>query len=156
MIPHYLLLAALAITLCACNAKSAPETAAEPAPTAQATQASYPSIPAEKIAYLGENATYLDGIFYHLPISMNQDNLDQIRATLSTIAAEPATIPAGAKPIAHLWFQVNGKNVEEADLYFQDDIAAYVWYENGKPAYSNLMTVAGIDFYNSIINSVPK
>ncbi len=157
MISRYLLLAVLAISLCACNSNAAPDTAATettapPPPPAP----SYPSIAAERIAYLAENATYMDGIFYNLPISMNQDNIDQIRATLSTVAAEPALLPPGAKPIGHVWFQVGGKNVEEADLYFQDDVAAYVWYENGKPAYSNLMTVAGIDFYNNIINSVPK
>ncbi|MEM1359870.1 MAG: hypothetical protein AAGF89_16815 [Bacteroidota bacterium] len=123
-------------------------TEAAPSPT-------YPSIEVARIEFLANNATYMDATFYNLPISINQSELEQIRATLATISTEPIIVPAGAKPIAHIWFQVNGKNVEDADLYFQEDCVGYVWYEAGKPAYSNQLTKDGVMFYNNIIQSVP-
>ncbi|MEO0733987.1 MAG: hypothetical protein AAFZ52_14210 [Bacteroidota bacterium] len=115
----------------------------------------HPSIDQERLLYLWDNATYMDATFYDLPISINQNNLDQIRSTIATVAAEPMPLPEGAKPLGHIWFQINGKNIEEADIYFQEDAVGYVWYENGQPTYSNRMTEDGVRFYNNIIQSVP-
>jgi hypothetical protein len=142
--------------LCTCG--PSPEKGAEAETTADAAPAptaTYPSIPVERLEHLFNNATYMDATFYTLPISMNQSEVAQIQSTLGTVAAEPAVVPAGASPIGHIWFQIDGKNIEEADIYFQSNIAAYVWYENGKPAYSNKLTQAGIEFYNNVISSVP-
>ncbi len=142
----------LLVLLCTC-APSPKET--DPTTSAAVTDAAtYPSINLDRLVYLWENATYLDATFYNLPISINQSELAQIQQTIATVGEDPATIAAGCSPVGHIWFQVNGKNIEEADIYFQPNCIAYVWYEEGKPAYSNVMTEGGINFYNNIFKSV--
>ena len=155
-------LAALLLTslLCTCGPSPEKEPAA-PAPAAAPVAAapqgtSYPSIELSRLEYLYDNATYMDATFYNLPVSINQSCLDQIRNPLAGIGVDPATIAPGCSPAGHIWFQVNGKNIEEADIYFQQGCVAYVWYQNGKPAYSNQMTQAGAGFYQNIINSVKE
>ncbi|TXF84023.1 hypothetical protein FUA23_21340 [Neolewinella aurantiaca] len=141
---------------CTCGPSPAKETTAETtAPVAQ-EGVSYPVIDIARLEYLFDNATYMDATFYNLPVSINQSSLPQIRSTLGGIGADPATIAPNCSPAGHIWFQVNGKNVEEADIYFQQGCTAYVWYEDGKPAYSNQMTQSGAGFYQNIINSVKQ
>jgi len=123
--------------------------------TASTTPSALPSIGIPRLEHLWNNATYMDATFYDLPISINQSEIEQIRATIATVGSEPMAIPAGAKPIGHIWFQINGKNVEEADIFYQEDCVAYLWYENGQPAYSNQMTKDGVLFYDNIFKSVP-
>lgn len=152
------LAALLLITLfCTCGPSPEKETAADtPVVVAPQQGVSYPSINLDRLEYLYDNATYMDATFYNLPVSINQSSLDQIRTTLQGIGVDPATIAANCSPAGHIWFQVNGKNIEEADIYFQQGCVAYVWYENGKPAYSNQMTQGGAGFYQNIINSVKE
>lgn len=126
-----------------------------PVATAAATDLiTYPSISRERMEYIFENGTYLDATFYNLPVSINQSELAQIRSTLGTISTAPVELSASCQPIGRIWLQVNGKNVEEADIYFSEDCYGYVWMENGKPAYSNKMTEEGIRFYANIFQSV--
>lgn len=152
------LAALLLISLfCTCGPSPGKEAATETSAVATSQPGvSYPSIELSRLEYLYDNATYMDATFYNLPVSINQSSLDQIRTTLGGIGVDPATIAANCSPAGHIWFQVNGKNVEEADIYFQEGCVAYVWYESGKPAYSNQMTQAGAGFYQNIINSVQQ
>jgi hypothetical protein len=141
----------LLTTLCTCGPASssdAPETAGV------AASQPYPSIDVTRLEYLFVNATYMDATFYDIPVSINQSELPQIKSTLGTISTESIEIVPGCKAVGHIWFQVNGKNIEEADIYFQAECAGYVWYEDGKPAYSNKMTQAGLNFYANIFQSV--
>lgn len=144
----------LLATLTACGGTDGKNTAPE-ASTAPATAPpAYESIDISRLEYLFANATYMDATFYDLPVSINQSELPQIQSTLATISTEPMPINPACKPLGHIWFQVNGKNIEEADIYFQAECVGYVWYENGKPAYSNKMTQDGLNFYSNILQSV--
>lgn len=113
-----------------------------------------PSIDVARLEFLFTNATYMDATFYNLPISINQSELPQIQQTLATVSTEPMIIAPNCNPVGHIWFQVNGKNVEEADIYFAADCVGYVWYENGQPAYANRMTQEGVNFYSNIFQQV--
>ena len=147
----------LLITLfCTCGPSPEKDTVVE-TPAATVPQGvTYPSIALDRLEYLYDNATYMDATFYNMPVSINQSSLDQIRTTLTGIGEAPASIAANCSPAGHIWFQVNGKNIEEADIYFQQGCTAYVWYENGKPAFGNVMTQNGIGFFQNIINSVQQ
>ncbi|MEM9928361.1 MAG: hypothetical protein AAF840_00955 [Bacteroidota bacterium] len=149
----------LLFLLCTCapSPETAEAPAENPAPAANTAAAvTYPSIDLDRLVYLYKNATYMDATFYNLPISINQSALEQIQQTIATVGEDPATIKPDCSAIGHIWFQVNGKNVEEADIYFQAGCIAYVWYENGKPAYSNMMTEGGVAFYNNIFSSLQQ
>lgn len=140
---------------CAPSPKEA-ETTPPATPAPAAGTITYPSIDFDRLAYLYTNSTYMDATFYNLPISINQSELVQIQQTLAGIAEEPVQLAQSCQPSGHIWFQVDGKNVEEADIYFSPGCIGYVWYDNGKPAYSNTMTEGGIGFYNNIINSLQQ
>ena len=119
-----------------------------------ATNDPLPSIDVTRLEYLFANATYMDATFYNLPISINQSELPQIQQTIATVSTESMIMAPNCQAVGHIWFQVNGKNVEEADIYFEPDCVGYVWYENGKPAYSNRMTQEGVNFYGNIFQQV--
>lgn len=142
----------LAVLFCTCA--PSPKTDKAPETTPAAGNHTYPSIDLDRLVYLWENATYMDATFYTLPISINQSELAQIQQTIATVGQDPLVLPTSCKATGHIWFQVNGKNIEEADIYFSPGCVGYIWYEDGKPAYSNQMTEGGINFYNNIVNSV--
>lgn len=154
MIPFRTLLAALFLTLlCTCGPATPPESDGATATTAQEATA-FPSIPIERLKYLYDNATYLDATFYSMPISINQNTLPQIRNTMGTISPAALELRSFCQPIGRIWFQVDGKNVEEADIYYADGCLGYVWMENGQPTYGNRMTEQGVAFYQNIFTSV--
>lgn len=142
---------------CTCGPSPEKEVAVAETPVSATPEGtSYSSIELSRLEYLYDNATHMDATFYNLPVSINQSSLPQIRSTLAGVGVTPATISANCAPFGHIWFQVNGKNVEEADIYFQEECVAYVWYDNGKPAFGNEMTKDGVGFYQNIINSVQQ
>lgn len=153
MILRFLSALAVLTLLYACGGGSSTAASTDPAPAA-APVISYPSIDVARLEYLYANATYMDATFYTLPVSINQSELPQIQSTLTGIGSEAMDLQPGCQPIGHIWFQVNGENVEEADIYFQEECVGYVWYEEGKPAYSNKMMQAGVNFYANIMQSV--
>lgn len=123
---------------------------------APTTGSTYPSIPLARLEYLWENVTYMDVIFYNLPVSLNQSSRDNIRSTLAQIAESTPTINPECQSIGRIFFQVEGKNVETAEIYFQQGCTYYVWLENEMPAYANEMTEGGINFYNNIFKQVQE
>jgi hypothetical protein len=146
----------LALIFCTCAPSAKTEDAPETMPTTATDEVTYPSIDLDRLVYLWENATYMDATFYTWPISINQNELDQIRQTIATVGEDSFPLPSTCKAVGHIWFQIDGVNVEEADIYFTSGCIGYVWYEEGKPAYSNRMTEGGINFYNNIINTVQQ
>jgi hypothetical protein len=146
----------LAVIFCTCAPSPKTEEAPETAATAATGNLTYPSIDFDRLVYLWENATYMDATFYTLPISINQSELNQIQQTIATVGQDPLVLPTTCKAAGHIWFQVNGVNVEEADIYFSPGCVGYVWYEDKKPAYSNMMTEGGVKFYSNIVNSIQQ
>ncbi len=136
---------------------AATQTTASSQPAASSTTGkSYPSISLDRLQYLWDNASYMDVVFYELPISMNQSSLESIRTTLAHIAEETPVIAPNCKSIGRIFFQVGAKNVETAEIYFQPGCTCYLWLENDQPAYANNMTEEGIAFYNNIFQSVQQ
>jgi hypothetical protein len=131
-------------------------TSTTPPPTTASEVAQYPPIPVEKLEYLFDNATYMDATFYQVPVSINQSTLEQIRSSLILIGSEAPTINPACKPIGHIWYQVNGVNVEEADIYLGDRCTYYIWYKDGQPAFANGLTAEGLEFYYNIMRSVQE
>jgi len=149
----------LALSILGCGDDTSKTGETPPTNTQAATSKAsptYPSIPLSRLEYLWENVTYMDVIFYNLPVSLNQSSRDNIRSTLSQIAENSPTINPNCQAIGRVFFQVDGKNIETADIYFQQGCTYYVWLENDKPAYANEMTEGGINFYNNIFKQVQE
>lgn len=136
--------------------KSADTVLANEVAKPEAPQESYPSISVDRLEYLWNNATYMDVVFYELPVSLNQSTPEQIRSTIAHISETPPVIDPNCKPVGRIFFQVAGDNVEEADIYFQNGCTFYLWLKDGKPTHANTFTKEGIDFYNNIYAQVQQ
>lgn len=117
-----------------------------------AAEVSYPSLPFDTLQMLWERCDYIDYLFYNQNFSVSQSEQAAIQNALSHISDEVPTINPDCQPTGHLFYQVNGENRLEADLYFQQECVYFVFYEDGKPAYANKLTTAGFQFYQTLFS----
>lgn len=139
------------------NEKPSTPTTVAPTTTAAApavTRTPYPSISQEKMLYLYDNCDYVDFVFYATNFSMSQNQQPAIRATLSGISTAPAEALSTCSPVGRVFFQVDGKNEAEADLFFGGDCLYYLWFEEGQYKYGNRLSESGFNFYKQIFESV--
>lgn len=125
-------------------------------PPAETTQVpTYPSIPADTIRALFNECDYIDYVFYYTNFSVSQKEKRDIQKAITYIASETPQFNPNCQPVGRIFFQVDGENRVEADLYFTPNQGCiyYLFYENGEPAYANRIMPAGIDFYTKIFQS---
>ncbi|MEM1214784.1 MAG: hypothetical protein AAGJ82_03820 [Bacteroidota bacterium] len=149
---------------CQSDNNSASATTTEAAETTESTpvapvtpavvETPYPSITQEKMRYLYDNCDYVDFIFYGTNFSMSQKEQNAIRSTLAGVATNPATALSTCQAIGRVFFQVDGKNEAEADLFFGNECLYYLWLEDGTYKYGNGLTQEGFEFYQKIFASV--
>ncbi len=156
--------AILVAILCSCknentnkgsNPTNSKEVQVSNKPSASISGVSYPSIPESIIKSLAANCDYIDYIFYNLPISISQDNSEAILSNINFISREtPTSIPVACKSMGRKSFQKDGEIMLEADIYInvEEQCFFYVFYQNGKKTYANLMTPEAINFYYNIFN----
>jgi hypothetical protein len=116
----------------------------------------YESIPVERLENLFYNCDYIDYLFYQTNFSMSQSDQAAIQTTLAAIGAEAPTVYPECQAIGRIFFQIEGQNAAEADIYLSQQCMYYVWMENGKPAYANLMTENAVKFYANIFQQVQQ
>ncbi|WP_367393109.1 hypothetical protein [Lewinella sp. LCG006] len=122
-----------------------------PAPaTTETPTTPYPSITQEKMMHLYNNCDYIDFVFYSTNFSMSQNTQAAIRTTLGTVSTTPAKVISSCQPIGRVFFQIDGQNAEEADLFFGGACMYYLFLENGTYTYGNQLTEEGFGFYQKI------
>jgi len=131
----------------------APTTETSSTPAAAAT-AQYPSIPVDMVKMLWDKCDYVDFVFYYLNFSMSQKVQNSIRQTIAHIASEVPAIDPNCKPIGRLFFQAEGQNIAEADIFYSNGCAYYLFYKDGQYAYANKMLPQGSQFYENIFKQV--
>ncbi|MBV6653049.1 MAG: hypothetical protein KI786_04790 [Mameliella sp.] len=136
------------------NAGTDEAVASAPATTQAAVDTpNYPSVPADTILSLFNECDYIDYVFYYTNFSISQNQKNDIQTAITYIASEVPQVNPNCKPVGRIFYQVNGENRVEADLYFDQNCMYYLFYEDGKPAYANRIMPAGIDFYSKIFNN---
>lgn len=137
------------MSLFACKSDNSQSNA--PAQSAPA-QAVYPVLPAELHQKLYNQVDYLDFIFHDFPFSMSQKEKPSIQLNVSYIDKAPVmSIPQNCKAIARQFYQIEGEIILEADVYYGDNCNFYVFHENGKASYANMMSQNGVGFFQNII-----
>jgi len=112
-----------------------------------------PGISAKEFDQLMVECDFIDYIFSYLPFSLSQDEDVSIKQNISFISEKPLKIiPKDCKPMARKFFQVKGLTKWEADVYFSDNCAFYVFIKDNKPIFANYMNEAGKVFYTDLIN----
>lgn len=164
----YVLVLCLAVAAWACQGGQADQAAnanpsSTPAPAAEANSANatppagtatYPSITKEMVEMLWEKCDYVDFVFYYLNFSMSQKVQNSIRQTIAHISSTVPQIDPNCKPIGRLFFQSEGQNIAEADIFYSNGCAYYIFYEDGQYAYANQMLPQGSKFYDNIFQQV--
>ncbi|MCB0644498.1 MAG: hypothetical protein KDC44_22795 [Phaeodactylibacter sp.] len=154
----FLLTFGLVLMSCGNNTPAdARQEAADAAATATAEpKATLPSLPIVTLEYLWKSCDFVDYVFYELPVSMSLDNKKTIQYVLSHIAEDPAPLRPECKSIGRIFYQVEGENVLEADMYFSEGCTYLVFLEDGKAKYANYMTKDGVDYLNNNFQQVNK
>lgn len=142
-----------AALISACDdAPTKTETKAE-TPSVTQEKVYLPSVTAEELKVLWDNCNQVDYLYYELPISSNLDDQYSIQQSLRHVSDAP--VPLGVKnsckPIGRIFYKQDGEDLMEAEIYFSAGCTFFVFFKDGKPASSNLMTDAGVKHYNQII-----
>lgn len=153
---RYIIIILLTFTFISCKDNRTASSSGIDQPTSHTTgKSNYASIPVADIKVLWNEATHMDYIFHELPFSINMSDLPSIRQHLDYIANEPVTYDlSNCKSLGRAFFTVGGNTAYEAEIYFSPNCFHYVWHVDGKPAYANAMSPAGIEFYKNLINQV--
>jgi len=137
---------------CKSDSNTASQKQSEPVAAQKAQAPEFERIPDETIMRLWNECTLIDYIFHDLPFSMNQGEQASIRTNLTYIDGNvQANIPAGCKPMARQFYQIEGEIVYEADVYYSDNCKFYVFYDGDKK-YANKMSNDGMQFFNTMIS----
>lgn len=128
-----------------------------PPPTVAAPTQSIPILPKLPKAdadFLWNNCTYVDLVFYNLPFSMSIDNQAGIRSNLIMIANKQISQNPACKSIGRVIYQIDGKIILEADMFYGDGCNYFVFYKDKKAVYANSMTAEGIQYFTNIMTQV--
>ena len=113
-----------------------------------------PSIDISVLENLWENCDFVDYVYYELPISASLDNQSSIRSSIQHIAEQPAAKINNCKAIGRVFYQIEGENVLQGDIYFTRGCTYFLWLDKkGKYFAGNLMMDAAIKFFASNIQA---
>jgi len=152
---------AFSLLIIACGKTENNNTTAINPPTATVVETPlkelYPTLPLVKAEQLFTDTDYMDYVFYELPFSMNHAKKVDIQNSIRYISTSPVTnrIPQ-CKSIGRIFYQAKGEIIGEAEFHFNDKAGCYyfIFLEEGKPKYANLLTQAGVNNYNNLFNQV--
>ena len=102
------------------------------------------------MAYLFENCDFIDYILYQYDFSVSQGEKAAIQASMNHVSRSTPTIDPNCKPIGRVFYQVDGKNAMEADIYFSETCQYYIFLVEGKPVYANNLSNSGVAFFQNI------
>ena len=142
----------------ACGNGEAPP-ATPPAPTPVPTVSSkpaLPSVPFDTLKMLYERSNYIDYLFYDLPVSMSQNNQQDVRGALAHISSDVPVRPAACQPIGQVFYEVDGTTRLRANLYFSPGCMYLEFLENDQPAYANKLMPDGVAFFNNLLQRLGK
>lgn len=143
----------LAVLLSACRSESGSEksTAAAPAATPPPAPA-FPTLPIETLRTLVAECDYIDLIMYQPQFSMSQNERNAVMSTIQHISEVQAVHNTANSPNGHIFYQAKGQTLLEADLYLRNEGSYLVFYQDGKPAFANVMTQQGVAFFANILS----
>lgn len=114
-----------------------------------------PSITIEIMQKIFEESDYADFVFYNTNFSMSMDKKASIQSTLTHISESvPPSLNPNCKAIGRVFYQIDGENYMEADIFFENGCQYYVFYVDKKKTYANMMTQDGINHYANIFQQL--
>ncbi len=113
-----------------------------------------PSVELKVLENLWLNADYVDYVYYELPISASLDNQNAIQSAVAHIAEQPAGKIPGCKAIGRVFYQIEGENVLQGDIFFSKGCTYFLWVDDQGTYYAgNLMMDSALKFFASNIKA---
>lgn len=113
-----------------------------------------PSIDISVLENLWENCDFVDYVYYDLPISASLDNEASIKSSIQHVASNPAGKINGCKAIGRVFYQIEGENVLQGDIYFSKGCTYFLWLDSkGKYFAGNMMMDSALKFFASNIQA---
>lgn len=156
---NQLLLLAIALFTFGCtsgntepSSQPSPATPAkEEAATNTSTEALLPSMTKEAAQKLYTTVDQIDILFHDMGISMSQSNPSEARAQVAFLAPGQAPAKPPCKAMANIIYQGGGDILADGQLYLDRACRCVVFYEDGKPTYSALLTDQALSFYAQVL-----
>jgi hypothetical protein len=151
--PRILAFLFLVFIATACNTNENKKETKTDSPDTSQNQIYLPSISMEELKILWDNCNQVDYIYYDLPISTSLDDQYSIQQGLRHISETPVplNVKNNCKPLGRIFYKDEGEDLIEAEIYFATGCTFFVFFKEGKPAYSNLMTGDGIKHFTDIM-----
>jgi hypothetical protein len=141
----------LALAALSCSQPST-DKSAQNGGTSSPPASNFSTLPVETLRTLVAECDYIDLIVYNPSFSMSQSEAASIQATLQQIGeGAPAHNPAN-QPFGRIFYQSKGETLLEADVYLGQTGSYFIFYQDKKQAFANVMTTQGVNFYLNIIN----
>lgn len=108
----------------------------------------------QQIMALSEQADFVDFLFYHMDVSVSQNDKASISQTVDFFDSKPRTATMNCPAIGRISFQSGGKIIREADIHFLGTGCGYFTIiENKKPVGTNLISETGLKFFETLITN---
>lgn len=146
----------LSVFILSCKNENQPSA---PVETNTSTQIEYienklPPLGQEVFDTLFKNTTFIDYIWHDLPFSVSQAEPEAVRTNVTFISANGINkVPKNCKSIGRKSYQFNGDIYLDADIYYGEGCAYYIFIKDNKPVYLNAITEEGQKFYANLIQS---
>jgi hypothetical protein len=102
---------------------------------------------------LATKVDFVDFLFYHMNISVSQNDLASIQLSVHFLTSEPKPASMQCAPIGRVSFQSKGKIIFEADMHYADHCGYFTVIENKTSKGTCLMSPNGVNFLTTMINS---
>ena len=103
---------------------------------------------------LYNNTTFIDYLWHDLPFSVSQADPAAVKANVTFISPNGLSkLPKHCKSIGRKSYQFNGDIFMDADIYFGDGCAYYIFIQDNKRMWLNQISEDGQKFYTHLIQS---
>lgn len=144
----YLILTLLIFTVVACKNDATTTTETTPPPVEQ-----LPMLPNDIKQMLFTQSDKIDYIFYNLDFSINSSGKSNVQRDMTYISNQPAVL--GTCPsFGRQFYQREGVELMQAQLYFGQGCGYMVFYQDKKPAYANAFSPTAMGFFNKLVSQV--
>lgn len=105
-----------------------------------------------EIEDLVNKADYVDFLFYHMNISVSQNDKASIAQSCRFLTPIAKTFAMNCPAIGRVSFQSMGKIVLEADLHLAQNCGYFTIIENKKEKGTSLMSSDGVKFFTALVD----
>lgn len=115
-----------------------------------------PTLPDSLLQLLRTRVTNIEVTFYNEPFTMSHTDPKAIAYVVGHIAPQPVQIGPSCQPGGHMIYVSGGDILLEADFYYANGCALFLFTDRQKNRYANAMTQEGLNYIFQNIEQAAK